>query len=873
MTIARDCLAGKVHAKADFTVKIPRKMSLEEGAGLPMAYLTAYYSLVNTARLSPGEKVLIHAASGGVGIAAINIARKLGAEIFATASKKKHAFLRKCGVKHIYDSRSPAFYDRIMRDTNGVGVDVVLNSLSGPLLTQSLKVLAAGGRFVEIGKNDIYNNKRIGLEFLADNSSYSVVDIDRLLVQKPKLMQECLQEIFSNRSKISLRNSQIIKHPLKIENVANFADALRLMTQGKHLGKVVLEMAGDIMVNPPGRLRLDAKSTYLIAGGTGGFGLVVGKFLAKKGAGHIVLASRSGKVRLRDKKLLDDIKNAGAKVSIAACDVSRTSEVKKLIQKIHSKAFPLKGVFQSTMVLADGILEEMDWAQFAVPLQSKIQGTWNLHEVTGKIKLDYFISFSSIASLYGTPGQANYAAANSFLDSFAHFRRSKGLSASTINWGAIAEMGYVARNSETRDFLANHGWNPVTLANVLSGLEQTMLERETQVGIFDVDWTVFAETFPHNATSGRFAHLHHDEDRQSSGSKDQTGFVDQLRMVAVGERAEIAYDVLRSMMGNILGMSKEKIDVQTPLTRMGIDSLMANQIRSWLTNQTGVPFSLMQIMQGPTLHEITETILESIGSEVENNTRVSPWFLTPNPVKNPRLRLFCFPYMGVGASVYNGWEKLIPADVELVAIQLPGREERIGENPLFDTRVLFKQLGEEILPLCDIPFAFYGHSFGGNIAMSFVTYLNGVHKIQPQHLFIGAAIPPAVTNPLETDFELTDKPANTPVDDKSLIELLRKLGTPESVLKDKNALQKIFPAVRGDLAMSRQRLISMDEVLPCPITAVAGVADDIYTPAMIRQWQVHAKDFRMAELPGSHLFIHEPKNLLQLIDIITDGLK
>lgn len=177
------------------------------------------------------------------------------------------------------------------------------------------------------------------------------------------------------------------------------------------------------------------------------------------------------------------------------------------------------------------------------------------------------------------------------------------------------------------------------------------------------------------------------------------------------------------------------------------------------------------------------------------------------------------------------------------------------------------------MPLCDIPYAFYGHSFGGNIAMSYVTYLNAVHKTVPHYLFIGAAIPPAVPNPLEVEFKLADLETKKEVNDASLIELLRKLGTPESILKDKEALEKIFPAVRGDLAMSRQRLISKNEILPCPITAIAGAKDDIYSPEMIAEWKVHSEDFKFEQISGSHLFIHEQASLQKLIEIITKTLK
>lgn len=875
MAIARNCFAGKVNAKAGFAVKIPRSISLQKAAGLPMAYLTAYYSLVKIAGLQHGEKVLIHAAAGGVGIAAVNIARKLGAEIYATASKEKHAFLRECGIKHIYDSRSPEFYDCIMRDTQGVGVDVVLNSLSGPLLTQSLKSLAPGGRFIEIGKKDLYQNKWIGLELLADNSSYAVVDIDRLLVQKPQLMQQCLQDIFVSKSKIYSDKCKSVQHPLTIENIANFASALRTMAQGKHLGKIILEMTRKIMVAPSMNLQLDPKGSYLVAGGTSGFGLVVGKFLAKRGAGKIVLASRSGKVRPEDEYLLKVIKAAGTKLSILKMDVSKRSQVKRVIQRINSGEYPLKGVFQSSMVLADSFLKEMDWEKFDVPLEAKIQGTWNLHLATLGLPLDYFICFSSIASIYGTPGQANYAAANSFIDNFPLFRHALGLPAQTINWGAIADMGYVARTQEIKDFLGNHGWRQVSLANALTALEQTMLQDEKQVGFFDVDWLAFAQTFPQNAKSGRIAHLHFDANRNVKEQTDGSSFADKLRACPPSEREALALDVLRSLLARIIGLNKDKIDVKTPITRMGIDSLMANQIRSWLTQQSGISFSLMQIMQGPTPVELAETILQNFKTSgpQEAQNAASPWLLVPKPVDNPKFRLFCFPYMGVGASIYNGWQEQLPAEVEIQAVQFPGREERIEESPISDTSILFPKLAEAMLPLLDKPFFFYGHSFGGNMAMNFAAYLKEVHQKIPLHLYIGAAIPEKVENPLEKEFSQARSENKQNDADDDLIKLLEILGTPANVLQDKQALQKILPAVRGDLALSRQGDRYRDVVIPCPITAFAGIKDHIYTADMINEWQSHTKDFSLVKLPGTHLFIHEEKCLKQVMSNIINTLK
>ncbi len=863
MAVAADTIGGIVTANGAHVVHIPDGMTTEQAAALPMAYLTAYYSLVTLARLERGERVLIHAGAGGVGIAAIHIAKALGAEVHVTASRPKHDFLESLGVHAVYDSRSTGFYSEVMRATDGWGVDVLVNSLAGAKLTQGLKALAPCGRFVEIGKADLYRNKRIGLKLLADNISYFAVDIDRLLRQKPDLMGRTLAGAAA-----LIASERFAPHPYTVYPIAEVREAIWALSRAEQIGKIVLSMEGTVRLAPPAALALPPDGAYLIAGGTSGFGLEVARFLAERGARHLTLVSRSGLKTDADRGVVAELTRSGVTVQILEADISDPEEARRVVAKTHSESTPLKGVFQSTLVLDDGLVKEMSAAQFIAPLMPKIQGTWNLHRATLGLPVEHFVSFSSVASLYGTPGQGNYAAANAFLDSFAVYRRAMGLPASTVNWGVLGGVGFVARSKKVRDFLGNHGWGALSVREAESVLEKVLLEAPVNIGAMKADWRALGETFQNSGGSYRFEALHREADKEmvSAGESGQD-LLGRVLALPPEKRGGVLREAVAQMLSKILGVAKDKIDIATPITQMGLDSLMANQIRSWLTTQTGVEFSLMQVMQGPTVEELAEEIVQKLASAPPKPLMDAGWFQIPRPNPDATHRLFCFSYLGAGASVFNDWPGLFPEEIEVCLVQLPGREERIDEPPFTDGMSLFSALAEAMTPMLDKPYAFYGHSFGGNLAMSFSAYLKAVRDTGPSHLFIGAAVPPGEVNPLDQRFLDKDTRYET-LPDEMLVDLLKAVGAPNAYTDNRELVEAAMPALRADLEITGQRLVAKDHKAACPVIALAGTEDHLYDIDLLGKWRKLADAFELFEVSGGHLFIHEETARVQAAEII-----
>ncbi len=436
------------HARTAEYAIVPKPTSIDhdEACTIPITFLTAYYALVRLAQLQPGERVLIHAGAGGVGLAAIQIAQHLGAEVFATAgSDEKRDFLRSLGVEHVYSSRSTAFAEEILADTNREGVDVVLNSLPGEAITKSLSILRAYGRFLEIGKTDIYQNRMIGLLPFQDNLSYFAIDLDRLLRQRPDDVRALFAEVmefFEPGHYMPLMFTRF--------EAEGTIDAFRYMSQRKNIGKVVVSMETATGQRASARGEMDdaeskpirGDATYLVTGGLGAIGLRVAEWLAEQGAGSIALLARRAPSAEIETQLAN-IRGIGAKFLTLQADVTDAAALKKALRKIPKDA-PLRGIIHAAGVLADGVLADMTLDQLDRAMQPKVVGAWNLHTATLDVPLDFFVLFSSVASVLGSPGQANYAAGNAMLDALAHARRAAGLPATAINWGPWAGSGMVA---------------------------------------------------------------------------------------------------------------------------------------------------------------------------------------------------------------------------------------------------------------------------------------------------------------------------------------------------------------------------------------------------------------------------------------------
>ena len=488
---------------ADLVVPVPDAMPDHEAATFGVAYLTAWHSLCEVGRLSPGERVLIHSATGGVGLAAVSIAQMIGARIYTTAgSDAKREMLSALGVEYVGDSRSVEFADEILAVTDGYGVDVILNSLAGEAIQRGVQILAPGGRFIELGKKDVYADANLGLAALAKSGSFSVVDLDLNLKLQPARYRQLLQHILGHVADGGLEVLPVTEFSLR-----DAADAFRLMASGRHTGKIVISIPGagyadgsiEAIASPPPQPLVSHDGGYLIVGGMGGLGFVVARWLAEQGAGLVVLNGRSAPsddVRAA----IADLNTAGHRVEVVTGDIADPDTADLLVQAVENAGFRLAGVLHSAMVLADEIVLNMSDSAARQVFAPKVTGSWRLHQATAHLDIDWWLTFSSASSLLGTPGQGAYAAANSWVDGLVAHRRSLGLPAVGINWGPWAEVGRA-------QFFADLGVSLITAEQGLAAMQTVLAADRARTGVVDLDARQWFQSFPAVAGSSLFAKL------------------------------------------------------------------------------------------------------------------------------------------------------------------------------------------------------------------------------------------------------------------------------------------------------------------------------------------------------------------------------
>ena len=429
---------------------MPPGLADAQAASVATAYATAWYGLHDLARVGAGDRVLIHSATGGVGQAAIAIGRAAGAEIFATAgSPPRRALLRDMGIDHVYDSRSIEFAEQIRRDTDGYGVDIVLNSVTGAAQLAGVKLLAMAGRFVEIGKRDIYGDSKLGLFPFRRNLSYYAVDLALLSVTHPAQVRELLNTVYTLTADGSLPIPHSTRYPL-----AEAANAIRVMSAAEHTGKLILDIphtGRSSVVLPPEQVRFfRGDGSYIITGGLGGLGLFLAEKMALAGGGRIVLTSRS-QPNQQALKTIELIRAIGPEIVVECADIAQSGTADQLVAVATATGLPLRGVLHAAAVVEDATLSNITGELIEHNWAPKVYGAWHLHQATIGQPLDWFCLFSSSAALLGSPGQGAYAAANSWLDAFTHWRRAQGLPATAIAWGAWAEIGRATALAEGDD--------------------------------------------------------------------------------------------------------------------------------------------------------------------------------------------------------------------------------------------------------------------------------------------------------------------------------------------------------------------------------------------------------------------------------------
>lgn len=592
----------------------PEHLTSLEAVTMPVVYQTAYYSLHHLARLRKGESILIHSAAGGVGLAALELAQQVGAEVYATAgNEEKREYLQSRGIQHVLDSHSLDFADEILALTDGRGVDVVLNSLAGEAISKSLSTLATGGRFVEIGKRDIYENSQIGLWPFQKNLSFFAVDLLRLSQERPEFVAELTAEIFQKIADGTFKPLPYHEFPAR-----NVADAFRFMAQGKHIGKVIVTLEEDeVEATAPlqSAFKVEAEATYLITGGLGALGLLFATALAKMGARHLALLGRRGETP-ESKPVLDALREAGVEVRALRADVSRADDVRAVLAEIDASMPPLKGVIHSAVVLDDGVLQQFDWSRFETVFAPKIDGVWNLQTLLSGRKLDFFSLFSSAASVFGNPGQGNYSAANAFLDSLAHYRRGRGEPAVNINWGPWAEIGLAAAQANRGERLALEGLEGIPPQSGVETFIWLMALDLSGALIMPIDWPTWVQHRPEILTDPLLGDLaRHYAD--PAAIDEHTRLIETLRSAAgQEERQELVAQFLRGQISKVLKLPEDRVDRRTGLNRLGLDSLMAIEFKNRIESILPVTISVVRLLEGPNLGELSEWIEEQLSGGV-----------------------------------------------------------------------------------------------------------------------------------------------------------------------------------------------------------------------------------------------------------------
>jgi acyl transferase domain-containing protein/NADPH:quinone reductase-like Zn-dependent oxidoreductase/SAM-dependent methyltransferase/acyl carrier protein len=612
-------LATHALARGGDVRRIPGQLSFEEAATLPVVFMTAWHALQNVARMRPGESILVHAGAGGVGMAAIQIAHHLGAEVIASAgSPTKRTLLERLGVKHVIDSRRGDFADAVLELTGRRGVDVVLNALASEAIPMGLSCLAEFGRFIEIGKRDIYQNSRIPLWPLRRNASFHVVAMDAVFSGDESLTRRMLEEISTLVERGSLRPLPFRSFP-----ATRVDAAFRLMAQGKHIGKVLVAFPETFLPKCSEPLtagfQVDSEGSYLITGAFGGFGKVLAQWLVEAGARHLVLVSRSGAETPEAETFVARLRERGVAVTAVRADVGSEEDVTRLIAAIRSENRPLKGVFHLAMVIDDAPLAALTRDRMRSVLGPKAYGAWLLHQATRDLDLDCFVMFSSVSSIFGNPAQGNYAAANAFLDSLAHHRRALGLPALTMNWGVLGGEGYVARNERVAEFLARQGTRELSPHEVMDLMESSLMVNADQVIAIRVDWAKWRQVFPsmqeRPLLQRIFAAI---EGHETSGTV--SDYRQRIASAAPEEVEGIVGQAVRDAVASVLRIKPETLRDDQPLMDLGLDSLMGVEIENTLDASLGVALPPASLTRARTIGQIVTLLAEHTGAKRTGGT-------------------------------------------------------------------------------------------------------------------------------------------------------------------------------------------------------------------------------------------------------------
>ncbi|KAA1177761.1 acyltransferase domain-containing protein [Rhizobium tropici] len=616
MGIGPAAFSTHVRVRRDGVTKLPERMKATAAATVPVAFLTAYYAMVELGRIQPGETILIHGAAGGVGLAALQIAKHRGARVIATAGTvEKRGFLEMLGADHVLDSRSLDFVSGVRLLTGGQGVDLVLNSLFSEAMERSIELVKPFGRFLELGKRDYYADRKIGLRPFRRNVSYFGIDADQLLANAPDLTRRIFTEIGQ-----LFAEEKLTPLPYRAFAHDEIGNAFRLMQNAGHIGKIVVRPpipdVDSVLRASAKPLRFDARGIFLVAGGIGGFGLSAADWLVSRGARRIALCSRRGIADTETRKAMADWAKRGVVATLHACDITDATAVETLLAALRAEG-ALKGVVHAAMVLDDALLANLTPERNRPILEVKMRGAGTLDRLTRGDELELFLLFSSATTMLGNPGQANYVMANGYLEGLARARRAAGKPALAVGFGAIADKGFLARNGEVNDLLSKRlGKAALKARDALEQVERYILADTGAVDaaavmIGEIDWNA-VRLLPIAGRSLFEPLMRHTGSHQALSEGDSI----DLRELISGKSEEEAQAALHGLVAAeiaaILRVTQDTVTPDKILKDIGLDSLMAMELGMSFQQKTGFDIPLSGVGEGTTVGDVVSRLRDRV---------------------------------------------------------------------------------------------------------------------------------------------------------------------------------------------------------------------------------------------------------------------
>ncbi len=623
--VAGNSLADFVTVPAEAVLRLPDALSLAEAATLPVAFGTAVVAIEELAEVAAETSVLIHSATGGVGMAALQLAEARGAKVFATASLGKQAWLRQQGLEHVYDSRSKQFFSRVLEDTSGQGVEVIVNTLGEEFLEANLQVLAQGGMLVDLTKPK--HDLAAQIAERRPDVAYRLVDLAADWARHPRQIRQILQPVLNRVSAGQLK-------PLPWESFSLDAasDAFRKMQRAGHLGKLLLQ---PIATRPEPRVvALDRDDACVITGGLGDLGLLTAEWLAGQGVGTIALVGRS-KPSDHAAARIEQIVDQGVQVLVRSADVSDGAALGVVLDEVRATGARLSCVVHSAGALDDGLIRDQTPEKLSRVFAAKVRGLANLHELTAVDPVKLFVAYSSVASVLGAPGQANHSAANAFMDALIARRRAANLPGLTINWGPWQDIGEAARRGvDERADLG--GLELLSPADGLAALHE-LLPRGDVAQVMVAPWNLQSIPDWMRATPLLSQVL---DQSASSNTLAKSEFLKTLEAAPAFRRREILRDHLKQQLAAVLGIgSADNIASTTAMFDLGLDSLTTIELKNTLRHSLGLDLPSSLVFDFPTIDLLADEVhrrwVETVGpSQVQiqlGNSSESEQLSDPQP--------------------------------------------------------------------------------------------------------------------------------------------------------------------------------------------------------------------------------------------------